>query len=66
MTRLPRVRRAGILLATAIVLAGCGHTESLTVATGPTLPPPTPVGMEQMPPEPPLPPDDARDRKSVG
>ena len=47
------------VLATAIMLAGCGHTESLTTATVPTLPPPTPVGMEQMPAEPPLPPDDA-------
>jgi polar amino acid transport system substrate-binding protein len=62
MTRLPRVRRACTVLATVIVLAGCGHAESLTVATVPTLPPPTPVGMQQMPPEPPLPPgDDSQD-----
>ena len=59
MTRLPRVRRAGAVLAAAIVLAGCGHTESLTVATAPTLPPPTPVGMDQMSAQPPLPPDDS-------
>ncbi|HZE18023.1 MAG TPA: glutamate ABC transporter substrate-binding protein [Mycobacterium sp.] len=57
MARLPRVRRACGVLATTIVVAGCGHTESLTVASVPTLPPPTPVGMEQMPPEPTLPPD---------
>jgi polar amino acid transport system substrate-binding protein len=44
------------VLATAIVLAGCSHTESLTVATAPTLPPPTPLGMDQMPAQPPLPP----------
>ncbi|OBA59225.1 ABC transporter substrate-binding protein [Mycobacterium sp. 1100029.7] len=59
MTRLPRTRRACAALAAAIVLAGCGRTESLTVATAPTLPPPTPVGMEQLTAEPPLPPDDS-------
>jgi polar amino acid transport system substrate-binding protein len=59
MNRLSRIRRAGAVLATAIVLAGCGRTESLTVATAPTLPPPTPVGMEQLSAEPPLPPDDS-------
>ncbi|MDT5256094.1 MAG: polar amino acid transport system substrate-binding protein [Mycobacterium sp.] len=59
MTRLPRIRRVASslgVLATAIVLAGCSHTESLTVATAPTLPPPTPLGMDQMPAQPPLPP----------
>jgi polar amino acid transport system substrate-binding protein len=59
MTRLPRIRRVASslgVLATAIVLAGCSHTESLTVATAPTLPPPTPIGMDQMPAQPPLPP----------
>jgi polar amino acid transport system substrate-binding protein len=59
MNRLPRICRACALLATAIVLAGCGRTESLTVATAPTLPPPTPVGMEQLSAEPPLPLDDS-------
>ena len=61
MTRLPGSggRLCLGVLAAVAVLAGCGRTESLTVATVPTLPPPTPVGMEQMPPEPPLPPDDA-------
>ncbi len=55
------VRRVGALLAAlslASVLAACGHTESLTTAPTPTLPPPTPVGMRQLPPEPPLPRDD--------
>ena len=33
MTRLPMIRLASATLATAIVLAGCGHTKSLTVAT---------------------------------
>jgi polar amino acid transport system substrate-binding protein len=57
MRRVPRLWRAGSVLATAILLAGCGHTESLTVAAVPTLPPPTPLGMEQMSSEPPIPPD---------
>jgi polar amino acid transport system substrate-binding protein len=51
-------RRACTALAAVLLLAGCGHPESLTVTTVPTLPPPTPVGMQIMPPEPPLPPDD--------
>jgi polar amino acid transport system substrate-binding protein len=59
MRRLPILRRAGTVLATVVALAGCGHTESLTVASAPTLPPPTPVGMERLPPEPPLPRHDA-------
>ena len=59
-------RRAAVLAAVlaailpmGAALAGCGHQESLTVPTVPTLPPPTPVGMERLAPEPPLPPDDA-------
>ncbi len=59
MTRLARLRRACTVLVTVLALAACGHTESLTVSTVPTLPPPTPVGMETLPPEPPLPADDA-------
>ncbi len=57
-----RVRRVGALLAVSLlatVLSACGHTESLTAAPTPTLPPPTPVGMRQLPPEPPLPRDEA-------
>ena len=60
MTRLPRTRRAAPwfgVLAAAIALVGCSHKEAVTVFTTPTLAPPTPVGFEQMPPEPPLPPD---------
>ncbi|WP_144205940.1 glutamate ABC transporter substrate-binding protein [Mycobacterium tilburgii] len=56
MNRPPRTRRACAYLgplAAAMLLASCGHTESLTVATAPTLPPPTPVGMQQLPPQPP-------------
>ncbi|BBZ46092.1 glutamate ABC transporter substrate-binding protein [Mycobacterium parmense] len=58
MTRAPRLRRACSVLATALLLAGCGHAETLTTRTAPTLPPPTPVGMQQLPPEPPLPAND--------
>ena len=65
MARVPGFRRPGIrrlcsvlaMAVTAITVAGCGQPESLTVATVPTLPPPTPLGMEQMPPEPARPPD---------
>ncbi|MGE2817115.1 glutamate ABC transporter substrate-binding protein [Mycobacterium heidelbergense] len=59
MVRPARVRRVCGALAAAVVLAGCSHTESLTVATVPTLPPPSPVGMDQLPPEPPLPQGDS-------
>jgi polar amino acid transport system substrate-binding protein len=41
----------------ATVLAGCSESGSMMVAPAPTLPPPTPAGMQQMPPLPPLPPD---------
>jgi len=62
MPRPGTIRRASSCfgaLAATVVLAGCGHAESLSVQTVPTLPPPTPLGMEQMPPEPPLPPDNS-------
>lgn len=62
MTRLLGVRRAAISLAvfsTAVMLAGCAHPAPPKVAPVPTLPLPTPVGMEEMPPEPPLPADTA-------
>jgi polar amino acid transport system substrate-binding protein len=59
MVRPARVRRMCGALAASIVVAGCSHTESLTVATVPTLPPPSPVGMDQLPPEPPLPQGDS-------
>ena len=57
MARLPRIFG---MLAAAILLAGCSHPESLTVAPAPTLPPPSPIGMEQMPAEPPLPPGSSK------
>jgi polar amino acid transport system substrate-binding protein len=48
-------------LATATVLAGCSETGSMVVAPAPTLAPPTPAGMQEMPPQPPLPPDKTAD-----
>ena len=55
-------RRFRIALATvtaATVLAGCSESAALVVTPVPTLPPPTPIGMDQLPPEPPLPQDDS-------
>jgi polar amino acid transport system substrate-binding protein len=64
MARLPRfaLRRRPAAprfaaLAIAALLTGCGHSAATVVASAPTLPPPTPAGMEEMPPEPPLPQD---------
>ncbi|MDT5220587.1 MAG: polar amino acid transport system substrate-binding protein [Mycobacterium sp.] len=54
MRRLPRFRRAAGLVAVAILLAGCGHSEPLKIEVAPTLPLPTPVGMEEKPMEPPV------------
>jgi polar amino acid transport system substrate-binding protein len=48
-------------LAAVTVLAGCGHTASMVEATVQSLPPPTPAGMQEMPPQPPLPPDTSAD-----
>lgn len=55
-----RVLRLCGVLAASFVLAGCStHPESLTVESVPTLPPPTPLGMEILPPKPALPEGDA-------
>jgi polar amino acid transport system substrate-binding protein len=43
------------------VLAGCSQSGAMVVAPAPTLPPPTPAGMQEMPPQPPLPPDKTAD-----
>jgi polar amino acid transport system substrate-binding protein len=59
MKRLLGVRRAPsplAVLAAAVMLAGCAHPAPPVVASTPTLPPPTPVGMEETR-EPPRPPD---------
>lgn len=56
-----RMRRRCVPLAVllpALLVAACGHTEALTPTSTLTLPPPTPVGMRQLPPEAPLPRND--------
>ncbi len=58
-TRPPRILFALVLLAT--VLAGCGQSGAMIVAPAPTLPPPTPAGMQDMPAQPPLAPDKTAD-----
>ncbi|UKN41546.1 glutamate ABC transporter substrate-binding protein [Mycobacterium lepromatosis] len=57
MKRRSRIQCAYSVLGAAMVLVACSHAELLTVASMPTLPPPTPVGMEQVPPTPSLPHD---------
>lgn len=49
--------RVAALAATASLLAGCGHSEQLKMEVTPTLAQPTPVGMQELPMEAPLPPD---------
>ena len=44
-------------LAIATTLAGCSESGSIVVPPAPTLPPPTPAGMQEIPPQPPLLPD---------
>jgi polar amino acid transport system substrate-binding protein len=42
-------------LGVVLVLAGCGHSDYVTTSSAPGLPPPTPAGMQELPPEPPPP-----------
>jgi len=46
-----------VALALLTVLAGCGRSEYVVPVPAPTLAPPTPAGMEEMPAEPAQPPD---------
>jgi polar amino acid transport system substrate-binding protein len=55
MMRPPRIRLLCAAAAALSLLAGCGHPAPMVVAPVPTLPPPTPAGMEVMPPQPPRP-----------
>jgi polar amino acid transport system substrate-binding protein len=48
-------------VAAATVLAACSESGAMVVTPVPTLPPPTPAGMQEMPPKPPLPPDTSAD-----
>jgi polar amino acid transport system substrate-binding protein len=57
--RPPRILCAA--LAAATVLAGCSESGAMVVTPAPTLPPPTPAGMQEMPPKPPLSPDTSAD-----
>lgn len=57
MTRLLRLLCAAFSV--VVVLAGCGQSEFVASTAVPTLPPPTPAGMEELAPEPPHPPDPA-------
>jgi polar amino acid transport system substrate-binding protein len=60
--RPPRILCAALAaVVLAGVLAGCGQSGAMVVAPVPTLPPPTPAGMQEMPPKPPLPPDKSAD-----
>jgi polar amino acid transport system substrate-binding protein len=59
--RRPRILCAALAAVLAGVLAGCAQSDAMVVAPAPTLPPPTPAGMQVMPPKPPLPPDDSAD-----
>jgi polar amino acid transport system substrate-binding protein len=58
-TRPLRTLCAAVAIAT--VLAGCSESGSMAVPPAPTLPPPTPAGMQEMPPQPPLAPDKTAD-----
>lgn len=44
-------RLLALLSATVLVLAGCGQAASVVPTPGVTLAPPTPAGMEELPPE---------------
>jgi len=55
MTRRPL--RIVCALAAALVLAGCSESAAMVATPVPTMPPPTPAGMQEMPPQPPLTPD---------
>ncbi len=54
-TRPLRMWCAAVVITT--VLAGCSESGSIVVPPAPTLPPPTPAGMQEIPPQPPLLPD---------
>ena len=54
-TRPLRMLCAAVAISTMV--AGCSESGSMVVPPAPTLPPPTPAGMQEMPPLPPLSPD---------
>ncbi|MGE2689235.1 glutamate ABC transporter substrate-binding protein [Mycolicibacterium pulveris] len=46
------LRKWGVLLAAAALLSGCGQATPTTMTPGVTLAPPTPAGMDELPPRP--------------
>jgi polar amino acid transport system substrate-binding protein len=56
-----RLRTVCVALAAAALLAGCSESGAMVVTPVPTLPPPTPAGMQEMAPQPPLHPDTSAD-----
>jgi len=57
--RLARI--VAVTMAAATLLSGCSSTEYLVPPQVPTLAPPSPAGMEELPPQPPGPPDPEED-----
>jgi polar amino acid transport system substrate-binding protein len=55
MTRPPRIRHWCAAAIASTLLTACGHPPPMVTATMPTLPPPTPGGMQVLPPMPPRP-----------
>jgi polar amino acid transport system substrate-binding protein len=55
------MKRLVAILAATAVLASCGQASSVIQTPGVTLAPPTPAGMEEMPPEPVRVPDESED-----
>ncbi|AEV71889.1 periplasmic component of amino acid ABC-type transporter/signal transduction system [Mycolicibacterium rhodesiae NBB3] len=53
------IRRLTAILAAAALVTGCAQASSVMQTPGVTLPPPTPAGMAEMPPEPVRVPDDS-------
>ena len=46
-----KLKMACVVIAVATMLAGCGRAEGVLQTPGLTLPPPTPAGMQELPPE---------------
>ena len=55
------VRRLVAVLAAGLMVAGCSQTAPAVDVPSVTLAPPTPAGMQEIAPEPPMPPDNAND-----
>ncbi len=51
----------GAAILASAVIAGCGHSGPTAATSVPTLPPPSPAGMQESPAQPPQPPDRSTD-----